>query len=514
MWTMAKISDLCAALQYGYTASAVEVRRGPRFLRITDIQDGAVAWTNVPYCEIEKDQIGKYLLHPGDIVFARTGGTVGKSYIISSVPEPSIFASYLIRLTAHSEVYPKYLYYFFQSAFYWEQIGLKKGGLQGNVNATTLSSLEIPVCPLNEQRRLVATIEELLSELDKGVDALNAAREQLNAYRQSVLKDAFAGNLTKAWRSRHPDKTSAPEEQLAAIRAGADLRFAEVEKNSREALHKWQASGKKGSKPTKPHAHKVIGNPEIPSHLAEHCTRHWAWLRLGDVSEVTGGLTKNPKRSALPMAMKYLRVANVYADRLELDDIAEIGVTKDEFESIKLQRGDLLVVEGNGSVDQIGRVAMWGGEIEEVGHQNHLIRVRVIAGMSPRFFLSFLMSPLGRELIMRQASSTSGLHTLSISKVSGLPVPVPSREEQEVLLAALAAPMSEIETFAEEIETGLAKCATLRQAIFKKAFSGQLVAQYPGEESASALLERIHAERESGTTKKERTTKNARKKAA
>lgn len=212
--------------------------------------------------------------------------------------------------------------------------------------------------------------------------------------------------------------------------------------------------------------------------------------------------------------MKYLRVANVYADHLELTEVSEIGVTVDEFHGVKLQRGDLLVVEGNGSVGQIGRVAMWGGELENVGHQNHLIRVRLIPGMSPRFFLSFLMSPLGRDLIVRKANSTSGLHTLSISKISSLPVPVPSTKEQEALVDALAAPLSEIEKQAEEIEIGLAKCSALRQAILKQALSGQLVPQDVADEPASLLLERIRASWGEGSTKKRRKSKNGQKEAA
>jgi type I restriction enzyme, S subunit len=193
-WSIASVGELCTSLQYGYTASATAQKCGPRLLRITDIQNGAVAWSTVPYCVIEDDRIEKYSLQSGDIVFARTGGTVGKSYIIAKVPETTIFASYLIRLTSHAAVFPKFLYHFFQSTSYWEQIGLKKGGLQGNVNATTLSTLRIPLCTLNEQQRIVAKIEELFSELDKGIEALTTAHEQLKAYRGSVLKHAFETN--------------------------------------------------------------------------------------------------------------------------------------------------------------------------------------------------------------------------------------------------------------------------------------------------------------------------------
>jgi type I restriction enzyme S subunit len=225
--------------------------------------------------------------------------------------------------------------------------------------------------------------------------------------------------------------------------------------------------------------------------MREVCGTDWPWLRLGDLAEVAGGLTKNPKRNKLPLKMKYLRVGNVYADRLQLDDITEIGVSEEEWSSNRLNRGDILVVEGNGSVEQIGRVAVWDGSIEHIGHQNHLIRVRLICGQLSRFFLSFLMSPVGRDLIVRQASSTSGLHTLSISKVSALPVPVPSAMEQAQILEALAAPLSCVDAIETEITTALAKLSALRQSILKKAFSGQLVPQDPSDEPASALLARL-----------------------
>ena len=99
-------------------------------------------------------------------------------------------------------------------------------------------------------------------------------------------------------------------------------------------------------------------------------------VRMDDIGKVTGGLTKNAKRAELPLRKAYLRVANVYSNEVRLEDVLEIGLTESEYEKTKLTYGDLLIVEGNGSIDQIGRVAMWKDEIPECTHQNHLIRWR------------------------------------------------------------------------------------------------------------------------------------------
>jgi type I restriction enzyme S subunit len=192
--------------------------------------------------------------------------------------------------------------------------------------------------------------------------------------------------------------------------------------------------------------------------------------------------------------MKYLRVGNVYADRLDLDDVREIGVTDEEATRLLLQKGDLLIVEGNGSLDQIGRVAEWNGLIPTCAHQNHLIRARFHSSVVPRFTLRFLQSKLGRDSIVRVASSTSGLHTLSISKVANLLVPVAPLREQEDLLGLIEPALDHILALEAEIETNLAKSEALRQSILKKAFAGELVPQDPSDEPAAELLARIRAE--------------------
>src|SRR6266496_3935130 len=138
-----RVREVAESIQYGHTASAVQREKGPRFLRITDIQNGIVDWDVVPSCNIAQEEIPKYRLSEGDLVFARTGATTGKSYLIRKCPA-AVFASYLIRVRASKQVDPRYLAYFFQSPDYWQQIEQGKRGIgQPNVNGKTLGEVKL-----------------------------------------------------------------------------------------------------------------------------------------------------------------------------------------------------------------------------------------------------------------------------------------------------------------------------------------------------------------------------------
>ncbi|MDE9450433.1 restriction endonuclease subunit S [Aliiroseovarius sp. Z3] len=389
-----------------------------------------------------------------------------------------------------------YVFHYLKSA---KQLAEKhaSGTTFKEVSGRAFARLPVPLPPIDEQRRIVEKIEQLFGLLDKGEESLRVARDKAGLYRQSLLKHAFEGHLTADWRAANPDKLEAPETLLTRIQEERDTRYKQALDDWQDAMAKWRAEGEEGKKPAKPkRLAEVIGKPQIPDDLAQHCFEDWTWLPVSDVAVVTGGLTKNQKRNSHPLKMKYLRVANVYADRLELNEITEIGVTKEEFEKLKLEEGDLLVVEGNGSIEQIGRVALWNGRLDDIGHQNHLIRARFETAIVPRFALLFLMSPLGRKLIIKKANSTSGLHTLSISKVSSLALPVPCVAEQAEIVSRLEAKLSTLDALEADIDRQLARSRALRQSILKRAFEGKLVPQDPTDEPASALLERIKAERD------------------
>ncbi len=155
-------------------------------------------------------------------------------------------------------------------------------------------------------------------------------------------------------------------------------------------------------------------------------------VSLSDVAIVTGGLTKNADRKKLPLTMPYLRVANVSFANIDVSEMLTIGLTEEERQKTILHYGDLLFVEGNGSPDQIGRVAVWHDEIVPCVHQNHIIKARLDESkMQPTFAMYYFMSQRGREQIKRKAVSTSGLYTLSVSKIADFVLPCPPLSQQK-----------------------------------------------------------------------------------
>lgn len=223
----------------------------------------------------------------------------------------------------------------------------------------------------------------------------------------------------------------------------------------------------------------------------------WHHATLASIGNCTGGITKNSSRANAPIMKPYLRVANVYANKLSLDEIAEIATTTEEFARTRLQPGDVLIVEGNGSIDQIGRAALWRGEVNECAHQNHLIRWRSRGLVNPEFVLYWLLSPAGRESLVEFAKSSSGLHTLSLSKVSTVPLRVPSLEEQSEIVRRVGELLSVANQTERIVAAATSRVERTTQSTLAKAFRGELVPQDPNDEPASALLARVKAARES-----------------
>ena len=198
-WEWERWGNIALSIQYGYNAPALE-RGDIKMVRISDIHDNVVQWENVPFCNIEACGIDTYLLKENDILFARTGGTVGKSFLVQSVPEPAIYAGYLIRTRYSQELCPQYLKAFMESQLYWEQ--LKSGTIataQPNCNGKTLGRMLLPIPPKAEQSRLMQKLTSLTpmfqryAKAHQDLDNLNESID--DKLKKSILQEAIQGKL-------------------------------------------------------------------------------------------------------------------------------------------------------------------------------------------------------------------------------------------------------------------------------------------------------------------------------
>ena len=187
-WAWTRMDLITEKVHYGYTASADHSQQEILLLRITDIQNDSVNWDSVPGCQIDENNITDYELNNGDILIARTGGTIGKSYLVTNLDRLSVFASYLIRLVPYNQVLPEYIKVFLGSQHYWRQLYESSMGTgQPNVNGTSLRRLYVSLPPLEEQKRIVAKVDQLMALCDELEARLSQAQEESESLAASIV---------------------------------------------------------------------------------------------------------------------------------------------------------------------------------------------------------------------------------------------------------------------------------------------------------------------------------------
>lgn len=200
----------------------------------------------------------------------------------------------------------------------------------------------------------------------------------------------------------------------------------------------------------------------------------WERKKLHQVALITGGIQKTPNRSPHQFHYPYLTVRNVQRGWLDLSTLERFEITLNELEQYRLERGDLLIVEGNGSLNHIGRNAIFRGEIENCVHQNHVIRVRLHQESTPEFISYYLNSDFGKIQILKKAETTTGLHTLSVSKVQQIEVPIPPLKEQYQLANSIMAKFLNVDKLEKFLKSQLEAINQFPSAILRKAFNGEL----------------------------------------
>ncbi len=470
-WAFSTIGEIAEKIHYGYTASSENEIVGPKMLRITDIQNGRVEWDNVPYCSIPDSDKAKYLLQPGDIVFARTGATVGKSFLLQGHIPESVFASYLIRIILDNAVDRKYVYNFFQSNAYWRQISDNKVGIgQPNVNGNVLAKIQIPIPPLPEQRRIVAKLEELFTRLDAGVAALKVVQAQLKRYRASVLKAAVEGRLvpTEADLARAEGRTYEP----------ADILLARI-------LHERRAqSGKKYKDPTKPDTANL---PELPE--------GWVWATVEQLAaNAPNSITDGPFGSNLKTehytdsGPRVIRLQNI-GDGVFVDERAYISSEHfSRLERHRVEFGDIVIAAFGARPP---RACIIPQALGTAIVKADCIRFLPDPSIAVNRYLNYALN--AEPTRARTVGSVHGIGRprLNLGEIKAISLPIPPIVEQHRIVAEVERRLSVVEELEADIAANLKRADRLRQSILKRAFTGKLVPQDPNDEPASVLLERI-----------------------
>ena len=417
-WVWVRWGDLAFSIQYGYNAAAKDSGL-VKMLRISDIQNNSVNWDTVPYCEIANNNIPKYSLQANDILFARTGGTVGKSFLIEDVPCLSVYAGYLIRTRCSNKLVPQYLKLLMESEIYWKQ--LKEGTIataQPNFNGQKLAKMVFPLPPLPEQQRIVARVEALMKEIEeleqteKELEAIKAAFP--GDMKASLLQAAMEGKLTT-----QKAEDGDAKDLLLAIRE-------EKEKLVKE---------KKGKKEK---LLAPITDEEIPFDIPDN----WVWCRLDDLGKSYGtdSFADGPFGSNLK---KEHQITNPEVRIIQLSNIGENG-WRDEnrrytsFEHLKtiarceVQPGDFVIAKMMPAgrtieVPNLGTEICLGSDAVKFSPHHMLDKKYLLIAMHSDAFLG---------QVYEEAHGITRVRT-SLNKLKGYIIPLPPLAEQHRIVEKL-----------------------------------------------------------------------------
>tara|TARA_R110001599_G_scaffold353151_2_gene590447 strand:+ start:7845 stop:9392 length:1548 start_codon:yes stop_codon:yes gene_type:complete len=468
---------------------------------------------NLPYVDIEAfeeghikswtDGDGGRLCYKSDFLMVWDGsrsGLVGKGM-------HGALGSTLVRINFPG-MNNQYAYYFLLSKY--QEINTRaKGSGTPHVDPDLLWNYCFAIPPFNEQKRIVTKIEELFSELDNGIASLKTTREQLKIYRQALLKQAFEGKLTAKWREGNADKLETPEQIVARIQQEREARYQQQLDDWKEAVNEWEANGKSWKKPGKPRLLELQGEPNESYKLHFELPIVWAPCCIGQVFSVYVGATPSRKE------LSYWNgdICWVSSGEVAFCEITDTNekITKSGYENTSTEIHPpgtvLLAMIGEGKTR--GQAAITR---VDTAHNQNTAAIRVSeAELSPEYLYHFLQYQYEQT---RRVGSGNNQKALNKARVSSIEFPLCSKAEQLEIVTQLSEKLSLVENIEKEISDSLSRSETLRQAILKKAFSGQLVSQDPNDEPASELLARIQSEKDAEkakTTKKKPAKKREKK---
>jgi type I restriction enzyme S subunit len=477
-WAWVRLGDI-ARLESGHTPS----RNHPEYW------DGDIAWVGIKdarehhggvindtsqhVTQAGLDNSAARLL-PADTVCLSRTASVGYVVIMG---RPMATSQDFVNWVCSPAIEPAYLKWILLAE---GQEGLRKFG-KGTTHTTIyfpeVQAFHACVAPLNEQRRIVAKLDEVFAQTRAAKARLERLPALIDKLKRSILAAAFRGDLTADWRAANPDVEPASEL--------LERCHAERQRQSQERLRAKGTIATSASYEPAPPA-DASNLPDIPA--------SWKWASLATLANIQGGVTKGQKRSDNEQVWRvpYLRVANVQRGRLDLTEVLEIEATRRDIDELSLLSGDILLNEG-GDRDKLGRGWIWEGQLPVCIHQNHVFRARLYdRAMEPRL-VSTWANAFGQPWFVDEGKQTTNLASISKSKLSRFPVPVPPAAEQSALVALTTRMLGMLDALASRIVSAQRRIKRVEQAALAKAFRGELVPQDPADEPAEVLLARLRA---------------------
>ena len=394
-WVWTTVGEISQSILYGVSESA-KTQGTYRLLRITDIQDNKVNWDTVPFTDYENEKAEAYLLKDGDILFARTGATVGKSYLVNNLKEKAIYASYLIRVQTSHYVLPAFVKYFFESGFYWEQVlGNSVGIGQPNVNGTILSNLELPIPPIMEQKRIVKELGEWLRIIDKIEESKGRIQKVISLAKSKVLDLAIHGKLVPQ------DPTDEPASELL--------------------------------KRINPKAEITCDNGHYQKNKQFEIPSTWVLCKLGAVNEIARGGSPRPIKDYLTYdanGINWIKIGDTTKDGKYINSVKEKIRPEGVKKSRLVHKGDFLLTNSM----SYGRPYILN--VDGCIHDGWLVISPIGKAYTSDFLYYLLSSSFAYEQFTNVASG--GVVTnLNSDKVADTIFPLPPYTEQERIVAKI-----------------------------------------------------------------------------
>lgn len=507
-WESCEFGDI-AKIRNGYAFKSKDFKKGKELptdiplVKQSQLVGSKIDLSEAVYLAKEfAEDNPSYLLKKGDILIGMSGSIGKLCYYEHDFMSLQNQRTGKIEIFAENYLHSKYLGLYL-SNIENELVKKAKGMGVQNISAKDIEALAFPLPPFNEQKRIVAKIEELFSELDNGIAALKTAREQLKVYRQVVLKYAFEGKLTAKWREENAEKLESPEELLERIQQEREAHYQQQLEEWKVAVKKWEDQGKEGKKPRKPKEFTKQGEIGTGSEISFDIPETWKSILMGHVFSVHIGATPSRKINEFWNGDIFW-VSSGEVAFCEIHKTTET-ITTEGYENTSTEIHDkgtvLLAMIGEGKTR--GQAAILR---VPAAHNQNTAAIRVSeVGLPPEYIYYFLQYQYEHT---RRVGSGNNQKALNKTRVASIQFPLCSAEEQMAVVETLSERLSFVENLDNELNVQLAKAETLRQSILKKAFSGKLVPQNQSDEPASELLARIQTEREAIKTK---NTKKARK---